>query len=178
MDFNSRGLLEDLTQIERKDVVSKVAAIINNLHLIPLPKEQEPSKAAQPVSYAGAGPFSSTEQLQAWFNRRLEITQQLHRAPPDATPFVFNKLTLTHYDIAPRNLILDSEGKVWLIDWGDAGIYPEGLEFAALNTRRDESSELTEMLSEMIPRCEELSHQMLLIAFALTTGQWIDSRLF
>lgn len=88
---------EDLSPIERKDVVSKAASIINNLHLIPIPKEQEqlPALVGCITCFfrgchfpdAGAGPFSSTEQLQAWFNRRLEITQQFHRAPPDTKPF-------------------------------------------------------------------------------------------
>lgn len=177
---------EDLSQIERKDVVSEVASIINNLHSIPLPKGkdlvpgpvgcQDCIARGRFLPDAGAGPFSSTEELQAWYNRRLEITQHFHQAPPDALPFVFNKYAVTHYDVAPRNLILDSDSKVWLIDWGDAGIYPEGFDFAALNGRKDQAEEFTEMLFKMIPRYEDLSYQMLLIAYGLTTAQWIDSR--
>lgn len=45
---------------------------------------------------AGAGPFSLTEQLQAWYNRRHKITQHFHQASPDALPFVFNKYTITN----------------------------------------------------------------------------------
>ncbi|KAF4763671.1 hypothetical protein HAV15_000135 [Penicillium sp. str.  len=125
---------------------------------------------------AGAGLFSSTEPLQAWYNRRLEITQHFHQAPPDALPFVFNKYTITQYDVAPHNLTLDSDGKVWLIDWGDAGMYPEGFDFAALNACEWQSPEFTEMLFQMIPKYEGLSHQMLVIAYGLTTSQRIDSK--
>ncbi|CAI7606323.1 unnamed protein product [Penicillium palitans] len=138
---------EDLSQIERKDVVSQVASIINNLHSIPLPERKD-----------------------------LVPGPHFHQAPPDALPFVFNKYAVTHYDVAPRNLILDSEGKVWLIDWGDAGMYPEGFDFAALDARKYEAPDFTEMLFQMNPRYEDLSHQMLLIAYGLTTAQWIDSK--
>ncbi|KAJ5197583.1 Aminoglycoside phosphotransferase [Penicillium cf. viridicatum] len=131
MDFVSGRTVEDcwedLSQIERKDVVSKVASIMNNLHSIPLPEGQElvpgPVGCSAYVARgrlfpdAGPGPFGSTEHLQAWYDRRLEITQHFHQAPPDALPFIFKKYTITHYDIAPRNLILDSDDKVWLIDW-------------------------------------------------------------
>ncbi|KAJ5517716.1 Aminoglycoside phosphotransferase [Penicillium expansum] len=177
---------EDLNQIERKDVGSKVASIINNLHSLPIPEGQE--LVPGPVGFSacvprarffpdiGIDPFSSTEQLEAWYNRRLEITQHFHQAPPDAAPFVFNSYTYIHYDFAPRNLILDSDGKIRLIDWGDAGIYPEGFEFAALNTRKDQSSKFIEMPFRLIPSYEDLSRQMLLIAYNFTTAQWIDSR--
>lgn len=125
-----------------------------------------------PIQLDGA----ATGLVQAWYNRRLEITQHFHQAPPDALPFVFNKYTITHYDVAPPNLILDSDGKVWLIDWGDAGIYPEGFDFTALNAREWQSPELTEMLFQMIREYEGLSHQMLVIAYGLTTAQQIDSK--
>lgn len=188
MDFVSgrsvQDCWEDLSLIERKDVVSQVASIIHNLHSMPLPKGQE--EVPGPIGCqiclargyffpdAGAGPFSSVELLEAWYNRRLHITQHFHQAPPDALPFRFSKLTLTHYDIAPRNLILDFDNKVWLIDWGDSGLYPEGFEFAALNSRRWQSPEFTDMLFEMIPRYDDLAHQMRLIAYGLTTAQWIE----
>lgn len=123
MDFVSGRTVadcwEDLSQIERKDVVSKVASTMKNLHSIPLPEGQElvPDSVGCPACVArgrlfpdaGPGPFGSTEQLQDWYNRQLEITQNFHQAPPEALPFVFKKYTITHYDIAPRNLILDSD---------------------------------------------------------------------
>jgi hypothetical protein len=80
-------------------------------------------------------------------------------------------------DIAPRNLILGSDRKVWLIDWGDAVIYPDGFEIVSLKARRFESPEYTDMLLEIlsntIPEHEELLQQLRSIVFALTTGQWL-----
>lgn len=42
-------------------------------------------------------------------------------------PFVF-----THHDLAPRNIILDPEGQLWIIDWDCAGFYPEFYEYAGM----------------------------------------------
>ncbi|KAL4244616.1 Protein kinase-like domain superfamily protein [Abortiporus biennis] len=36
---------------------------------------------------------------------------------------------LVHQDLAPRNMIFDQSGKLWLLDWGRAGYYPEYMEY-------------------------------------------------
>ena len=33
-------------------------------------------------------------------------------------------LVFTHHGLAPRNIIVDSRGRLWLLDWGFAGWYP------------------------------------------------------
>ncbi|KAI1376825.1 ankyrin repeat protein [Hypoxylon crocopeplum] len=43
-------------------------------------------------------------------------------------PFVF-----THHDLAPRNIILDREGQLWLIDWDFGGFYPTFFEYAGMH---------------------------------------------
>ncbi|KAM6500102.1 kinase-like protein [Amanita muscaria] len=35
---------------------------------------------------------------------------------------------LVHQDLAPRNMILDSSGHLWLVDWGRSGFYPAFME--------------------------------------------------
>ncbi|KAB8229917.1 uncharacterized protein BDW43DRAFT_314563 [Aspergillus alliaceus] len=191
MDFVDGRSVEqcwgDLSQAERVDVVSQVASIITTLRSIPLSdqQQQKPGPVGCKCCVArgfwftdiGAGPFDSKEHLEAWFNDRLEISQKFHQAPDTVPPFHFDKLVLTHLDIAPRNLILDPDGKVWLIDWGDAGIYPDGFEVALLKARRFEAPVYTDMLLEMLsktlPMHEELHQQLRWITFALTTGQWL-----
>lgn len=42
-------------------------------------------------------------------------------------PFVF-----THHDLAPRNIVLDHEGQLWIIDWDEAGFYPRFFEYAGM----------------------------------------------
>ena len=113
---------------------------------------------------------------------RLEIPQKFHQAPDTVPPFRFEKLVLTHLDVAPRNLILNSDGRAWLIDWGNAGIYPDGFEVASLKARRFEAPEyidmLLELLSKIIPMHNELQQQLKWITFALTTGQWMGREIF
>lgn len=194
MDFIEGKSLEkcwgDLSQIQRKDVVSQVASIITTLRSIQLSQEQQQrpgpmgceSCAARGCWFTdiGAGPFDSKEDCEAWFNRRLDISQKFHQAPETAPLFHFDKLVVTHLDIALHNLILGPDGKVWLIDLGDAGIYPDGFEVASLKHRRFESPEYSDMLletlSQVLPKHEELEQQLRWIVFALTTGQWLGRK--
>ena len=46
---------------------------------------------------------------------------------PTATTFTF-----THHDLAPRNILLDGCGKLWLLDWDHAGFCPTYFEYAAI----------------------------------------------
>ncbi|OJJ83850.1 uncharacterized protein ASPGLDRAFT_47545 [Aspergillus glaucus CBS 516.65] len=171
---------DELNQTERVDVVSQVASMITTLQSIPLPQQSPGPVGCESCSARGfwftdmgTGPFRSTEELEAWFNRRLTISKQFNQAPDDVPPFQFDRLVLTHQDIAPRNLILGLDGTVHLIDWGDAGVYPEGLEFASLKTRSYTAPEFTDMLLEKVTQYEELAQQMEWIMFALTTGQYL-----
>ena len=45
--------------------------------------------------------------------------------------------TFVHQDLAPRNLILDSHGKLWLVDWGNAGFFPAYMEYYGIDAVRD-----------------------------------------
>ncbi|PLB50381.1 hypothetical protein P170DRAFT_445706 [Aspergillus steynii IBT 23096] len=178
---------DSLSQAERVDIASQVASTISTLRSIPLSEQQQqqpgPVGCKSCVALGkwfvdiGAGPFDSKKDLEDWFNLRLIITKKFYQAPDTTPPFHFDRLVLTHSDIAPRNLILGTDGKVHLIDWGDAGIYPDGFEVASLKARRFEAPQYTDMLVEMlsrtIPMHEELYQQLRSIVFALTTGQWL-----
>ncbi|EJF64980.1 kinase-like protein [Dichomitus squalens LYAD-421 SS1] len=39
---------------------------------------------------------------------------------------------LVHQDLAPRNMILDARGDLWLVDWGFAGFYPPFMEYLGM----------------------------------------------
>ncbi|QSS58188.1 hypothetical protein I7I51_07611 [Histoplasma capsulatum] len=184
MDFIEGDIIqdcwEDLSQAQREDVVSQVASIFLALQSAQVPQQPGPvdcqfckAKGCW-FSDIGGGPFRDVTAMEAWFNRKLEICQSFKQAPDTVPLFSFDKLVLTHQDIALRNLILDPKGKVWLIDWGDAGIYPEGFEYAALATRRWTAVLFTDMLFERIPKHPKMEWQLSQIMYALTTGQWID----
>jgi Phosphotransferase enzyme family len=47
--------------------------------------------------------------------------------PPLPTSLVF-----THHDLAPRNLLVDKQGHLWLLDWEYSGWYPVYFEYASM----------------------------------------------
>lgn len=42
------------------------------------------------------------------------------------------RLVLSHHDLAPRNIIIDELGNVWLVDWQLSGWYPDYFEYASM----------------------------------------------
>ncbi|RAH65685.1 APH-domain-containing protein [Aspergillus aculeatinus CBS 121060] len=83
-------------------------------------------------THYSAGPFASVAAFEGWFNRKLAVCKQCRKAGPDVPAFRLGEFVLVHQDISPRNLVLDGDGQVWLVDWADAGAYPPGFETAAL----------------------------------------------
>jgi len=74
---------------------------------------------------------------------------------------------MCHLDIHPRNLILDSQGKLWLLDWAFSGAYPSCFEKANLIWRSpgDIPSGLVDLMGSQIYQ-EDISN-LLAICFAL-----------
>lgn len=52
--------------------------------------------------------------------------------PMGFIPPTANTLVFTHHDLAPRNIILDPSGQLWLLDWDYAGWYPGYFEYASM----------------------------------------------
>ncbi|KAF1809592.1 kinase-like protein [Eremomyces bilateralis CBS 781.70] len=48
-------------------------------------------------------------------------------------PSRVDTLVFTHHDLAPRNILLDPSGRLWLIDWDYAGFYPIFFEYASIH---------------------------------------------
>ncbi|KAH6715837.1 kinase-like domain-containing protein [Leptodontidium sp. MPI-SDFR-AT-0119] len=117
----------------------------------------------------GAGPFATLQDLEDWCNHKIDVCVKFKQLPRWSPRFRFRRLVLTHQDIAPRNLILDAQGKVWIIDWGLAGVYPPGFEQAILQQSWDE--EFAEMvLSKLSDRQKRISKQFFGIGFGLSVG--------
>ncbi|KAF1847825.1 kinase-like protein [Cucurbitaria berberidis CBS 394.84] len=87
---------------------------------------------------ARSSPDDITSFIKFWANF-ISIRQEIKNAPhclvyskvytpPAARTFVF-----THHDLAPRNILLDHSGQLWLIDWDYAGFYPPYFEYAAMH---------------------------------------------
>lgn len=81
----------------------------------------------------GAGPFATTGDMTAWFARKLRACQRVGRAPKDAPAFdTLGPLVMSHQDLCPRNLLLGDDGRLWVLDWENAGFYPRWFEYAVM----------------------------------------------
>ena len=81
----------------------------------------------------GADPFQSYDDMIAWFNHKLDVSQRMKKAPTNAPRFdSCSPLVFTHQDLCPRNVMLAHDGTVYLIDWEHAGFYPEWFEYATM----------------------------------------------
>ncbi|GIJ85613.1 hypothetical protein Asppvi_004472 [Aspergillus pseudoviridinutans] len=120
----------------------------------------------------GAGPFVFQEDMERWFDGRLAVCRgfgvvdQAH----EGLRGLFRDLVMCHMDLHPRNIILDGRGKVWLIDWAFAGMYPAYFETASI-LRNGLTSLFGDLLGQLDRgRFGEEINRLFGISFALTTG--------
>ena len=98
--------------------------------------------AAAGFTEDGAGPFESYSDLAAYFNmlRGVSLHSRFaaHNTPP-RIPDRFDQsypLVFTHGDIHLANFRLGRDGKLYMLDWGWAGLYPQWFESWAMEFRR------------------------------------------
>jgi len=71
--------------------------------------------------------------MSAWFARRLVVSHRFKRANPNAAPFDSSlPLVFTHFDLSPRNLLLDERNRLWVIDFQFSGFYPQWFEYTGM----------------------------------------------
>jgi thiamine kinase-like enzyme len=117
----------------------------------------------------GVGPFALLQDLEDWCNHKIDVCIQFKQLEQHAPRFKFRSLVLTHQDIAPRNPVLDAQGKVWMLDWAFAGVYPPGFEQAVLQVRSGWYREFAEMvLSKVSDRQEHITKQFVNIGYGLS----------
>jgi hypothetical protein len=96
----------------------------------------------------GAGPFHSYLDMAGWFDRRrFDVLAAIHSASGVVARYPkftsSHPLTLCHMDLHMRNFVVDAEGRIWIIDWANAGAFPPWLEYAHMalwaNAARDEA---------------------------------------
>jgi serine/threonine protein kinase len=179
MDYVEGSSLADLwdtmNPTQREEVVTQVAEMIRKMQSTTL-------DFAGPVGGGvslgvfftdwGAGPFDSRRSMEDWFNHKLDVCKAFKRVPEDAPPFTFPTMVFTHGDISPRNIILDDESNVWLVDWGYAGSYPPQLE-AAVIAEQSEFCDFKDMLLKNIEYDDGAVRQLTSIWYALTTGVFL-----
>ena len=66
--------------------------------------------------------------------QEVEKTAAQHAEPYQrCKPWLVRNFVLTHHDLAPRNVMLDRSGHLWLLDWEYTGGYPKSFEFASMH---------------------------------------------
>lgn len=168
---------DSLDTSQRQGVASQVAAMIETMQSTPAGLPPGPIGGSGGWKFEGiwftdygAGPFATLQDLEDWCNHKIAVCIKFKQLPRNAPKFNFRKVVLTHQDIAPRNLIRDAQGKVWMIDWGIAGMYPPGFEQAALK-KSSWNVEFSEMvLGRLSDRQERVMKQFAMIAYGLTVA--------
>ncbi|CAG8972671.1 hypothetical protein HYALB_00009311 [Hymenoscyphus albidus] len=157
MDYISGPTVDEcwdtMDQTQRKSVARQVASMLEKMQTTSLQLPPGPIWRTNNQKFEGfwftdygAGPFGTLKDLEDWCNHKIDVCIKFKQLPDDSERFVFRDLVLTHQDIAPRNFIIDKDGKVWMIDWGLAGVYPPGVEQAVLEVYAYSSEGFQEMV--------------------------------
>jgi Phosphotransferase enzyme family len=80
-----------------------------------------PASHSSPVAFAG------------YLNWWLVSCRPNHlKARPDLLLEPLPQHVFIHQDLAPRNMIVDAQNRLWIVDWGYAGFYPSYIEYVAI----------------------------------------------
>ncbi|KAF4906524.1 hypothetical protein CGCF415_v007973 [Colletotrichum fructicola] len=186
MDFVLGVSLEkawpELNTDTRESVALKVAEIIDRMQSLkisdmpPGPVDYEGDELWRGPYFTayGIGPFPTLQDMEDWYNHKLDVCIRLKRTSNGTKRFSFTDVVLTHQDIAPRNLILqEGNQNLCLVDFGFGGIYLTGFEQAALARQAvgQWDVEFGEMVLERLSnRGERELKQLRVIMYGLTTG--------
>jgi len=65
--------------------------------------------------------------------------REMHLKNITLTPSLPTHFVFVHQDLAPRNIIIDKHRQMWLIDWNNAGFYPQYFEYVGMQNFHCES---------------------------------------
>ncbi|KIM78722.1 hypothetical protein PILCRDRAFT_824158 [Piloderma croceum F 1598] len=106
----------------------KASSLYHRFH-VPGPMANDPQQCHGPAFLFGddyQGPFEHSRQLFDYFSKRPGNSGLRFDNSYDSQPLV-----LTHNDLSMRNIIVDRDGKLWLVDWEWSGFYPPFCEYIA-----------------------------------------------
>jgi hypothetical protein len=88
--------------------------------------------------YFGLPPHATPEgyeqSIRFWTRYQLKGVRPsriLNWEVPHTGPLVF-----THQDLAPRSVVVDENGKIWVVDWGFSGWFPAYFEYVGMQNLR------------------------------------------
>ena len=134
--YSLESCWSDLSTERKKAIVAQVAEMV---HQLQSKRFKQPGVVGGGISRGrwftdyGAGPFTTKQNFERWFNWKLGLGQHFNQVAKEIPSMDFQYFVVVHGDLSPRNLIVDANNQVWLIDWGFAGIYPPIFETATLS---------------------------------------------
>ncbi|KAF5311019.1 hypothetical protein D9619_007905 [Psilocybe cf. subviscida] len=128
----------------RLRVIWYMRSYMQQLRSVPIPVPDQPGPmhpSGKPMvcwgeyfAGAGSGPFHSYEEMADWYDRcRFHGMVVWHQAKGEILRCLkFDRthpLAICHMDLNMRNIMVDRKGIPWIIDWGEAGVYPTWFEY-------------------------------------------------
>lgn len=86
-----------------------------------------------------------------YLNRHAALHSGTTYAPVDVRFDDSLPLVFTHGDISMNNVRLGRDGKVWLMDWGASGFYPQWFEYANMRAYEDREQHMPWLWRWCIP---------------------------
>lgn len=161
----------------------QLSAALHELHSLKL---EHPGPVGGGMSHGalftdyGAGPFDSVNDMEKWFNERLEVCRDFNKVDESIQSFTgkFTNLVMCHMDLHLQNMLLDGEGQLWLVDWALAGAYPQYFESASVTHYDHWPISIAHMCDvDMVHEDDkENISRLRAIRFALTTGAFCKPR--
>ena len=122
---NIEGMNLEQSKWEESDLLSRVVEAMNALHSIPGdypgPISGGEAQGSLWSEYGSGKSFREIRDLESYLNERLTYFET-------AIQMKEGGLCLCHMDAAPRNFMIDLEGRLCLLDWATAGFYPRYFE--------------------------------------------------
>lgn len=127
MELASGTPLDEIEYHDPNALTTRLIRIIDHMHTFtntrPGPLGGGHARGLLWSEYSSGQDFRTRGELQAYLQTRLDAV-----GGPGSVDVTKSQLCFCHLDISPRNILLDSEGSVTLLDWGCAGFYPSSFE--------------------------------------------------
>ena len=130
---NIDGFAIEHSDWQGQNLLHHVVAALNRLHSI---SSESPGSVSGGEShgvlwseYGSQRAFRMVEDLEFYLNERLAYFKSTIRIRKE-------ELCFCHMDASPRNFLLDTQGRLCLLDWANAGFYPRYFELWSIEFAR------------------------------------------
>jgi aminoglycoside phosphotransferase (APT) family kinase protein len=132
MEYIEGTPLSETAVAGQPELIDRIATAMKALSQIPVPQNVTPGPLGdgEPRGYMwgdfGAGTsFRSITEMEHWINIRIKFALKMNgRKHIDPIDLSSVELVMCHMDVAPRNIIVTTDGTICFVDWDFADFYP------------------------------------------------------